>query len=144
MIGRILYYFTQKCDWYFEGYLSTIPLVQAPLLKLFLVSSSMLQLPFTDLALAAYNFLLTTSMNRWSLKKFAGFPGRTTSFPVPWAFKYFFCQICAYCHCIVCLFRPKHLFFKENQCCTSLRGQIKDTPLRDRKRSKKAQHLAGI
>ena len=54
-----------------------------------------------------------------------------------------FRQICAY---YASSTTAKHPFFvKENQwCCTSLRDLIKDTLQRDRKRRKKAEHLAGI
>ena len=49
-----------------------------------------------------------------------------------------YCQICAYYTCFAPIRTAKHPFFvKENQCCTSLRDQIKDTILRDRTRRKK-------
>jgi len=37
---------------------------------------SLIKLPFSDMASAAYTFLLKMSLNKWSLKKFSSHPGK--------------------------------------------------------------------
>ena len=54
----------------------------------------------------------------------------------------YLCKRCLFCVKLHC---EAYIFVKENRlCCATLWNLIKDTLLRDRKRRKKAQQLAGI